>query len=417
MTKATPRQILAFIRDLIRQYLADQGVLNAAALTYTTLFAVVPLMTVLYTMLAAIPSFRGVGETIQTWIFSNFVPSTGEVVQQYLQGFTSQARSLTGVGIAFLLITSILMIRNIEVAMNRIWRVREPRKGLFSFLLYWAVLTLGPMLIGLGLGLSSYVASLNFLPSASESWKSSLLALLPPLLSTAAFTLLYTAVPNCRVPVRNAFIGGVAAAVAFEVAKRGFALFVTSSPSYQLIYGAFAAVPLFLLWIYISWSIVLFGAELTRKLTLLADREYASEPSILGLLSILYELWKGQQKGEALRESRLLQRAGVARANWDRLLDCLRQADLVQRTDHGRLVLSRDLSRFTLVELLDRVPEPIPAEIAENGRKLPPWKHILQQRLERLSVERQALLDLSLANLFIGDIESEPQSSGQSANH
>lgn len=124
---------LLFLRDLLRQYLANQGILNAAALTYTTLFAVVPLMTVSYAMLAAVPSFQGVGEQIQGWIFDNFVPATGEVVKGYLAEFTSQARKLTAVGILFLFVTSIMMMKNIEAALNRIWRVAEPARGCPAF--------------------------------------------------------------------------------------------------------------------------------------------------------------------------------------------------------------------------------------------------------------------------------------------
>ncbi len=172
------------------------------------------------------------------------------------------------IGILFLVVTSILMMKNIEAALNRIWRVAEPRKGLSSFLLYWAVLSLGPILIGLGLLLTSYIASLSFVSSATEMvGRARLLSILPPLFSALAFMLLYVVVPNCHVPLRNAAIGGLFAAILFEIAKRGFVQFVTLSPSYQLIYGAFAAVPLFLVWVYISWGIILLGAELTRLLT------------------------------------------------------------------------------------------------------------------------------------------------------
>jgi len=173
-------QPVRFLGYLFRQFGANQGILNASALTYTTLFAVVPLMTVSYAMLAAIPDFSGVGEQLQHWIFANFVPATGEVVQNYLADFAGQARSLTVVGVIFLVVTSIMMMRNIESAFNRIWRVSEPRKGLSSFLIYWAILSLGPILIGAGLGLTSYIASLSLVSTATELvGKARLLALLP----------------------------------------------------------------------------------------------------------------------------------------------------------------------------------------------------------------------------------------------
>lgn len=278
--------LIRLFLDTIRQFIRNQGILNASALTYTTLFAVVPLMTVTYAMLAAIPSFQGVGDQLQGWIFSNFVPATGAVVQDYLADFSSQARKLTAVGVAFLAITAIMMMKNIEAAFNRVWRVTEPRKGLSSFLLYWAVLSLGPILIGLGLVLTSYIASLPLISSATEiAGKLRLLSLLPMLLSAVAFTLLYAAVPNCRVPVKYAAIGAIVVAILFEAAKRGFAFFVTQFPSYELIYGAFAAVPLFLAWIYITWIIILLGAELTRSLTIWRGEDrYSSAPHLHVLL-------------------------------------------------------------------------------------------------------------------------------------
>ncbi len=136
-----------FIINVFKHFMANHGIRNAAALTYTTLFVVVPLMTVTYAMLAAIPSMQGAGDGLQAWIFDNFVPSTGEVVQSYLSVFAAQAKSPTGVGIAILILTSIMMMKTIESAFNFIWRVHEPRKGLSSFLLYWAVLSLGHQLL------------------------------------------------------------------------------------------------------------------------------------------------------------------------------------------------------------------------------------------------------------------------------
>ncbi|SEG02847.1 virulence factor BrkB family protein [Marinobacterium lutimaris] len=393
---------LLFVRDLVRQYQSNQGILNAAALTYTTLFAVVPLMTVSYAMLAAVPSFQGLGEQLQGWIFQNFVPATGDVVQEYLQGFTSQARKLTAIGVVFLVITSIMMMKNIEAALNRIWRVSEPRRGMSSFLLYWAVLSLGPVLIGLGLLLTSYVASLPFFYSASEMvGRARLLSLVPPLLSMCAFTLLYAAVPNCRVPLKNAFFGGLAAAVMFELAKRGFALFVTQFPSYELIYGAFAAVPLFLVWIFICWTIILLGAELSRALTIYHQgRRTRREPHFYTLLEVLERLWQAQQMGEPLEDSRLLQDvAALDQGRWDDYMQLLMDAGLLRRTEQGHYLLSRDLSSITLAQFQALLPWPLPAGL---DREVEGWKGVVSKRLEKLQTERKHQLDLTLTALFSG---------------
>lgn len=391
---------VSFLLYLVNQFLRNGGIINASALTYTTLFAVVPLMTVSYAMLAAIPSFQGVGEQVQGWVFSNFVPTTGEVVQGYLKDFTQQAQKLTAVGVGFLIVTSIMMMRNIEVAFNRIWRVTEQRKGMSSFLLYWAVLSLGPILIGLGLLVTSYIASLPLISDATQLvGKARLLSLLPMVMSCAAFTLLYAAVPNCKVPIKNAFVGGIVVAILFETAKRGFALFATQFPSYELIYGAFAAVPLFLVWIFISWFIILMGAELTRALTVYQHKNVHQEQSHLQtLLSILFLLWKAQQKGSSVSDQQfLLGVTGLDQSGWDQYVQLLLVKDMIMRTDQGEYVLSRDLGSLSLDEFCRTLPWPLPQH-ASGGQE--GWVIQLDNKLKALSSLQASELNATVEQLF-----------------
>jgi len=158
MLQAVKHQ-LWFWKRLFERFFEHRGVSSAAALTYTTLFAVVPLMTVTFSVLSAIPFFHGMGGQIQSFIFSNFIPSAGATVQEYLQGFSMQARHLTWVGILVLTVTAYLMLLNIEQAFNVIWHIRRSRRGVSSFLLYWAILSLGPLLLGAGFAISTYIAS------------------------------------------------------------------------------------------------------------------------------------------------------------------------------------------------------------------------------------------------------------------
>jgi membrane protein len=232
------------------RFSADRCSENAAALTYMSLFALVPLLTVLYTMASAIPTFQGMEAQMQEFLFEHLMPDSSSEIESYLNDFSSQAKSLTGPGIVFLVITAVLMLRNIEKAFNLIWRARENRSPVSSFLLYWAVLSLAPVTIGLALGISTYLSSFA---DALEAYdvigiKAIFLKSTPLLLSTAGFSLLYVAVPNCRVPFKHCLIGGVIAAFAFHIARAIFTKVVVGS-SYTFIYGAFAAVPLFLLWI------------------------------------------------------------------------------------------------------------------------------------------------------------------------
>lgn len=407
ITTISASVLVRFCRDLIRQFFDNQGILNASALTYTTLFAVVPLVTVSYSMLAAIPTFQGAGDAVQSWVLENFVPATGEVVHEYLRNFTDQARRLTAVGVIFLIITSIMMMKNIEAALNRIWRVAEPRKGVSSFLLYWAVLSLGPMLVGLGFVVTSYITALPIYTSATEFvGPARVINVIPVLFSTFAFMLLYAAVPNCSVPLLKALAGGFFAALMFEIAKRGFAFFVTQFPSYELIYGAFAAFPMFLAWIFISWIIILMGAELSRALTIYQPiSRAASRPHLLVILHLLRQLWLAQKQGKPMTTTEILQQTpSLNQERWDEYMQLLMQENIIRRTAEGGYLLSRDLNEFSLHELATLLPWPIPA--AEKQAGYESWEGLLNLRLETLDESKSELLQMKLAQLFA---HSEPK--------
>jgi len=252
------RQIVSFARFVLRRFLADNCRQNAMVLTYTTLFAVVPVMTVTFAILSAIPSLQHVSTDIQAFIFSHFIPSTGMEVQAKLQEFSEQARGLTVIGIGMLFVTAIMLLVTIEHSFNQIWKVRQERKGVVSFLRYWAVLSLGPLLLGAGFAISSYLTSLRLFSEAASAVGGVIpgLQLLPFITTALAFSLLYITVPNCKVPLKAGFAGGLFAAFLFEMAKGAFGLFVTRFSSYTLVYGAFAAFPVFLIWMYLSWMII-----------------------------------------------------------------------------------------------------------------------------------------------------------------
>lgn len=391
---------LDFWRYLFERFLADHGPKSAAALTYTTLFAVVPMMTLVFVVLSVVPEFQGMGEQIQGFIFRNFVPSSGAVLQDYLKTFIEQARHLTWFGVGLLMVTALLMLMTIEQTFNTIWRVRQPRRGLSSFLLHWAILSLGPLLLGTGFALSTYITSLALIsdPYALAGARM-LLKFTPLVFSTAAFTLLYAAVPNTAVPLRHALLGGLFAAVLFEAAKALFGLYVSLFPTYQLIYGAFATVPLFLLWMYLSWMIVLLGAELVCNLSALRRWRRNPLPRLLVLLGVLRVFHERQQSGQAVRQPDM-QRAGWALpdALWGEILDFLEHEQLVYRTSDGGWVLCRDLSRYSLEFLLSRSPWPLPRldQLPESLDE--PWFPALRSALERLQRERAALFGESLAH-------------------
>jgi membrane protein len=243
-------------------FFSDSCLQHATALSYTTLLSLVPLMAVMLSVFTAFPLFEDVSLQVQNFVFENFVPASGEVVQQYIQQFSANASKLTGPGLISLVITSIMMMAAIDNSLNKIWHNSKSRRPVARFVVYWSVLTLGPVLIGVSLAISSYIVSLPLLSeTASYGEKLGLLRVLPFFMEALAFTLLYVVVPNCRVAFRSALIGGLAAALLFELAKKGFSFYITSFPAYETIYGAMSTVPVFLVWIFLSWSITLMGAE------------------------------------------------------------------------------------------------------------------------------------------------------------
>src|SRR5690606_25872231 len=187
----------------------------------------------------------------------------------HLQDFSKQARNLTVFGVIFLVVSAYLMLTDIEKNFNQIWGGLSERKGVANFLLYWAVLSLGPLLLGLGLVMSTYLMSLRLVIDAYDAL--GILALVfevgPFLLTTVAFTLLFVTVPNCKVPIAHGLLGGLVTALVFEVLK-GLFTWVVARTSFTLIYGAFAIVPLFLLWINVIWTVILGGAVLVRTISI-----------------------------------------------------------------------------------------------------------------------------------------------------
>ncbi|SDS76216.1 YihY family inner membrane protein [Pseudomonas oryzae] len=407
--------IRGFVVHLYRNFFADRIPQSAAALTYTTLFAVVPMMTVTFVMLAAVPAFRDLGEPIQAFIFRNFVPAAGEQVQQYLREFSSQARELTWIGVGVLLATALLTLHTVEGAFNQIWRVQRARRGLSSFLLYWAILSLGPLLLGAGFAASTYVTSLELLsgPHALPG-AATLLARMPLFTGIAAFTLLYAAVPNTRVPLAHALLGGCFTALLFEAAKALFALYVSLFPTYQLIYGAFSAVPLFLLWIYLGWLIVLLGAELVCHLGDAPAWRGNSRPALVNLLGLLAQLHARQLSGRALSRAALTRTGwALSEDEWGRLIGFLERERVVSATGAGDWVLCRDLSQLSLEQLLQRWPEPLPRALPE---RLPEglqahWYPRLRDGLLALAQAREAQLGGNLADWLREPAAGEPLSS------
>jgi membrane protein len=252
---------------LKQRIIHDRLTVSAGYMAYITLLSLVPLVTVLLSVLSQFPIFSGAGETVQEFVIQNFVPAASDAVEGSLKEFISNTGKMTAVGSGFLFVASVMLISAIDRSLNYIWRVKKKRRPMYSFSLYWMILTLGPLLVGASLAATSYVTSLKIMDDEIvSSFYRTLLGWLPIILSFSAFLGLYLLVPNKKIRVRHALIGAMSAGCLFEVSKVGFAQYITQFPSYEVIYGALAAVPILFVWIYLCWIIVLIGAEITASL-------------------------------------------------------------------------------------------------------------------------------------------------------
>lgn len=257
----------------------DRITVSAGHLAYVSLLSLVPFIMVFFTVMSAFPAFGTARTKLEDFIFNNFVPASGDVVQNYMTEFVGNASEMGAVGILSLLVVALLLISNIDKTLNAIWRTPSDRPLVYTFAIYWMVITLGPLLMGSSVVVSSYLIGLaNFAEEYTPGLGTFLLKLVPSVMAILAFLILYMLVPNRRVQFKHALSGAVLATLLFEFSKKGFSVYVTSFPSYELIYGALAVIPILFVWVYLSWIVVLLGAEFTCAVTEVFEKPVTQEP-------------------------------------------------------------------------------------------------------------------------------------------
>jgi membrane protein len=277
------RPLVAWLKLLWQRIDEDHMTTLAGNLAYVSLLSLVPLIAVIFALFAAFPMFSDVSITLSHFVFANFLPATGDVIQRYIEQFVANSSKMTAVGACGLIVTALLLMYAIDSALNAIWRSKRVRPKIYSFAVYWMILTLGPLLAGASLAISSYLLSLSW-ASEINGVIDNILRIFPLLLSWISFWMLYSIVPTTRVMNRDAIVGALVAALLFELGKKGFALYITTFPSYQLIYGVLSVIPILFVWVYWTWCIVLLGAEITvtlgeyRKLKLAALQQEDEQP-------------------------------------------------------------------------------------------------------------------------------------------
>ena len=274
MVKAAAMRWAGLASRVRRRFREDRLGLVASSLTFTTLLALVPIITIMLTAVSAFPVFEEWSIAFKRFLLTTLVPdSAGKVISIYMLQFSSNANKLTAIGLVILAVTAISLMMTIEAAFNDIWHVQRHRPFVVRLTTYWAVLTAGPVVVGAGLSITAAltgmaVGATRGLPVVAAA----IGELVPLVLSVLSFAALYLTVPNRQVQRVHALTGGVVAGVGFEAMRLGLATYVKLFPTFKLVYGAFASLPLFLVSLQLTWLVVLLGAVVAAELGAVAEK-------------------------------------------------------------------------------------------------------------------------------------------------
>ena len=388
-----------FLLYTLRRFRKSDGTRLAAGLSYVSLLALIPLLAVGLAVLGGFPALHGAREQLLESIVLALPQEAAEEVSHRLRTFLSNASGMTGPGIAGLVIVAVLLLSNVNGAINRIFRVSHTRSFAIRLLVYWTVLTGGPLLVAISITISTdfsrFTQNLEVVPADSRDFLAE--EFVPFLLRTFGLMFLYIITANRAVRWHHALSGAAVAAVLLEIITRGFGLYLAYFPSYQAIYGALATIPIFLLWMYLMLAAVLLGAEVAAALpefrAVLAHQLFSSQSGTrLSLaLSILDDLAEASRDGKTRSLRRLQRNLSAAPAEIDELVEKLRKGEFVVKTK-GRVLLSRDLGAVSLRELMTAVGlDPMPGE---------GWPARAQALSQRANDQLAELIDRPLRELL-----------------
>ncbi|HEY0420280.1 MAG TPA: YihY family inner membrane protein, partial [Acetobacteraceae bacterium] len=410
------RDFLSFMDYTARRFYNDNCAQTAAALTYTVLLAFVPLMTISFAIFRAFPAYETLQKRAQSLLFNTLVPAVGETLGENINRFTANAGQLTAFGIVGLAVTSVLLFNTIESSFSGIWRVREPRPIVTRLLAFWTILTLAPLLFGASLSLSSYLFALLRIEGDQPLPLGPITYGVPGLIELIGFTLVYTMIPNRAVRWQDAAIGGVVAAVALEVSKFGFGLYIATFPVYQTIYGALSTIPIFLLWLYIAWCTVLGGAEMAAslpewragKISQVGPDGLLPAQRVTVALAVLHELHCAARLGVGMRRHTLIGRVPIGAALLDGMLETLTEAHWVARTSKSAWVCTRDLGEATLYDLLKALSVGLRGPIRIVAAIEAPWLDRCAALLETADATNRELLGIPISELLRNPADAAP---------
>jgi len=344
-------------------------------------------------------------------VMENFVPSIGTQAAWWFRAFADSATQTTAIGAAGIAATSILLLVTVEDQLNLIWRVTAPRPWVQRLLAYWTLITLGPLLIGVSLSLSTYFNiaarqagfSQEVLGWFASSWLHGAARAVPALLEFVALTLLYGLIPNCAVRWRDGALGAIIATLAIEILKVGFSIYIGATSFYSTVYGALAVIPIFLFWMYISWMAVLLGAVVAAALpNWRIDERIGPVPAggvRLGLsLALIGALARAQRRGETRSTPALARELGVATTVIDEHMKPLAEAGFAAHTQSGRWVLAWSPEAATLHDLYEALRLPLAGRWTDQVSA--PWQRQVAPAMDRIVEAETAAMQVTIDSLI-----------------
>ena len=399
-------RIGAFLRFVWKRFVDDRLFEAAGALAYTTVFALVPLSMVVFGVLSAFPVFEEWSAGLQKYIFANFVPSAASAVQGYLTDFSRNTKSLTTTG-AFALVLSLLVtLTSVEAIFNRIWRVPTARPKFSRFLVYWTVLTLGALVAATSLALSTRFFALAIFETLAGRWLEALMLNLAPMaIELFAFTAIFKVVPHRTVKWKHALGGAALAMFLFELVKYGFGVYLASFDSYQKIYGAIAFLPILMLWIYLGWTSILFGASLASSISAFRYQPVALRLphgfELYGLLRMLGRFHVARARGRGLHSEEIQKLEPILTDSLVQdLLGQLCEIGVVKRAEGGEWLLSRDLDDVSLGELYEGGSMRVPVAEGHLPNRDDALGAAVMHALDGLRLPLRELLKKPVANIY-----------------
>ena len=398
-------RLVEFGRFLWGRFLDDRCFESAGALAYTTVFALLPFVAVIMALLSAFPAFEESTRSLIHFAFVNFAPPSARLFEPRLVEFALTAQSLTAPGVIALVVSILLTMWSIEQTFNRIWRVPSARPQLVRFLIYWTLLTLGSLVTVAALTATSTLFSVPALAGieAKTVWES-LLRYLPEVVELVAFTAAYWLIPHRTIQFRFAFIGGVFATFLFECAKWGLAIYLRGA-SFEQLYGAIAVVPIILVWVYVSWLSVLFGASLAASLGSFRYQPRALRLSaggeLYGVLRLLGRFDEARRDGLGLHLAEIKQREpGLTDELLQTMISALCEMNIIQRGESGAWLLSRDLHAVSLGEVYMHMKLRVPLGELCLPQRHDPIGRVAQHVLEQLREPLVEPLSRDIASLL-----------------